>query len=94
MKKIRCKIHYFGGWGRLVGGKIERLPGDGWVAVFRILDGRIEHFRKALGPETIKKGNPTSKHPWDNSRFHTPGQFVGGDITRVDLQGRGPGGIQ
>jgi integrase len=28
-KKIRGKIHYFGRWGRIVNGKMERLPGDG-----------------------------------------------------------------
>lgn len=30
MKKIRGKIHYFGKWGRRVGGKLVRVPGDGW----------------------------------------------------------------
>ena len=29
-KKIRGKLHYFGRWGRLVDGRMERLPGDGW----------------------------------------------------------------
>ena len=28
-KKIRGKIHYFGRWGRRVGGVMQRLPGDG-----------------------------------------------------------------
>jgi integrase len=31
-KKIRGKIHYFGRWGRIVNGKMERVPGDGWQA--------------------------------------------------------------
>jgi integrase len=29
-KKIRGRIHYFGRWGRRVGGKMERVEGDGW----------------------------------------------------------------
>ena len=29
-KKIRGKIHYFGRWGRLVNGKLTRLPDDAW----------------------------------------------------------------
>jgi integrase len=32
MKKVRGKIHYFGKWGRRVGGKMVRVEGDGWVA--------------------------------------------------------------
>jgi integrase len=29
-KKIRGKIHYFGRWGRLRNGRMERVEGDGW----------------------------------------------------------------
>jgi integrase len=29
-KKIRGKIHYFGRWGRIRKGKMERIEGDGW----------------------------------------------------------------
>ena len=29
-KKIRGKVHYFGKWGRRVGGVLVRVPGDGW----------------------------------------------------------------
>lgn len=29
-KKILGKIHYFGKWGRIRGGKMERIDGDGW----------------------------------------------------------------
>ena len=29
-KRILGKIHYFGRWGRIRNGKMERLPGDGW----------------------------------------------------------------
>src|SRR6185312_2344346 len=30
MKKIRGKIHYFGRWGRVVDGSMQRIEGDGW----------------------------------------------------------------
>jgi len=36
MKKIRGKIHYFGRWGRIRSGKMERLPGDGWAEALRL----------------------------------------------------------
>ncbi|HHK41479.1 MAG TPA: hypothetical protein ENJ50_03585, partial [Planctomycetaceae bacterium] len=29
-KKTRGKLYYFGRWGRIVDGRMERLPGDGW----------------------------------------------------------------
>jgi hypothetical protein len=29
-KKIRGRIYYFGRWGRVVNGKMERVEGDGW----------------------------------------------------------------
>jgi integrase len=31
-KKIRGRIYYFGRWGRIKDGKMERIPGDGWEA--------------------------------------------------------------
>jgi integrase len=31
-KKIRGRIYYFGRWGRMVNGKMERIEGDGWEA--------------------------------------------------------------
>jgi integrase len=30
MKKINGRIHYFGRWAKMVNGKLERVPGDGW----------------------------------------------------------------
>src|SRR6185312_7261762 len=30
MKKIRGKIHYFGRWGQVVRGSMQRIEGDGW----------------------------------------------------------------
>ena len=43
-KKIRGKIYYFGKWGEVRNGKLERLPDDGWKAALE----RYEQQRDAL----------------------------------------------
>lgn len=39
MKKIKGKIHYFGNWGRIKNGKMERLPDDG-------IEEALEQYKK------------------------------------------------
>lgn len=51
-KKIGGKIFYYGRWGRVVGGKLTRLPGDGWkeaLALYEAVetDDRLGRPRRA-----------------------------------------------
>lgn len=43
-KSIRGKLHYFGRWGRKVGGKMERIESDGWQEAL----AEFERTRDAL----------------------------------------------
>jgi integrase len=40
MKKIRGRLYYFGRWGRIVDGKMERLPEDGWELALKLFDAQ------------------------------------------------------
>jgi len=50
MKKIRGTIHYFGRWGRIVKGKMERLPGDGWQEALAIYKAQAEDLHAGRTP--------------------------------------------
>jgi integrase len=54
-KKIRGRTYYFGRWGRIVNGEMERIPGDGWEAA-------LEEYRRVA--DDLHAGR-TPRVNWD-----------------------------
>src|SRR5690348_14522376 len=50
MKKIRGKIHYFGRWGKVVGGSIERIEGDGWHEALALYKAQADDLHAGRKP--------------------------------------------
>ena len=55
-KKIRGKIHYFGRWGRIVKGKMKRLPEDGWQAALALYQAQRDDLYAGRTPRVKKTG--------------------------------------
>ena len=49
-KKILGRIHYFGRWGRMVKGKMERLPGDGWEEALKFYKAQAADLHAGRTP--------------------------------------------
>jgi integrase len=52
MKKIRGRIHYFGRWARRVGGKLERVEGDGWKDALELYKAQADDLHAGRTPRT------------------------------------------
>lgn len=56
MKKIRnpitgkSKIHYFGRWGQVVRGSMQRLPGDGWQEALELYKSQADDLHAGRTP--------------------------------------------
>src|SRR5262245_52900280 len=50
MKKINGRIHYFGKWGRVVGGKLERVEGDGWKEALELYQAQKDDLYAGRSP--------------------------------------------
>ena len=51
-KKIRGKIHYFGRWGRMVNGKMERVESDGWQEALELYRAQADDLHAGRIPRT------------------------------------------
>ena len=49
-KKILGRVHYFGRWGRVVNGKLERLPEDGWRAALALYEKQRDALHSGRAP--------------------------------------------
>jgi len=59
MKKIRGKIYYFGRWGRVVKGKMERLSGDGWEEALRLYKAQADDLHAGRTPRLVSSDGLT-----------------------------------
>jgi integrase len=55
-KKIRGKIHYFGKWGRVVNGKLERIEGDGWEEALDLYKAQADDLHAGRTPRVNRDG--------------------------------------
>ena len=55
-KKILGKIKYFGRWGRIRNGKMERLPGDGWKEALELYQAQADDLHAGRTPRVRKTG--------------------------------------
>lgn len=62
MKKIRGKLHYFGRWGRIIDGKMVRLPEDGWHEAKAIFDDQKEALYAGRTPRLVSDDDLTIKY--------------------------------
>ena len=55
-KKIRGKLHYFGSWARVIDGKLERLPGDGWKEALALYKEQVDDLQAGRKPRPKRDG--------------------------------------
>lgn len=55
-KSIRGKLHYFGRWGQVRNGTMERLPGDGWRAALELYQEQCDDLHAGRTPRKSGEG--------------------------------------
>jgi hypothetical protein len=55
-KKIRGRVHYFGRWARVVNGKLERVPEDGWKEALEIYKAQADDLHAGRTPRVKSNG--------------------------------------
>lgn len=55
-KKIRGKVHYFGRWGRVVDGKLQRIEGDGWEDALALYKAQADDLHAGRTPRVLGDG--------------------------------------
>ena len=59
-KKIRGRIHYFGRWGHIRNGKMERLPDDGWQQALELYKAQADDLHAGRTPRVKRTGEGTT----------------------------------
>ena len=59
-KKILGRIHYFGRWGHIRNGKMERLPGDGWKEALELYKVQADDLHAGRTPRVKRTGEGTT----------------------------------
>lgn len=60
-KKIRGQVYYFGRWGRVRNGKMERLPDDGWKEALELYKAQADDLHAGRKPRLGKSEDLTIK---------------------------------
>jgi integrase len=55
-KRILGKLHYFGRWGRIRNGKMERIEGDGWKEALELYKAQADDLHAGRTPRVNKVG--------------------------------------
>src|SRR4030042_4607688 len=55
-KKILGRIHYFGRWGRVRNGALERIEGDGWKEALEIYKAQADDLHAGRTPRVKATG--------------------------------------
>lgn len=58
-KKINGHFEYFGRWGKIEGGVMVRLPGDGWKEALDLYNAQAEDLHAGRKPRAVKPGAAT-----------------------------------
>jgi len=56
VKRIRGKLYYFARWAKTVGGKLERIPGDGWKEALEIYKAQAGDLHVGRTPRASSGG--------------------------------------
>jgi len=74
-KRINGKLHYFGRWGRIWKGKMERVEGDGWEDALELHQAQRDELYAGRPPMTSEGCVPRWRSVGDRSdcRMRCPG---------------------
>jgi len=61
MKKVRGQLSYFGNWGRIPNGKMERLAGDGWEEALALYKAQADDLHAGRLPHVNEGDKVTVK---------------------------------
>src|SRR5262245_7587513 len=56
-RKINGKLRYFGRWGKVVDGVVERLPGDGWIEAEALYESQRADLYAGRVPASVRIKN-------------------------------------
>lgn len=78
MKKINGNIHYFGKWGRVVGGKLTRIQEDGcWADALKLYQAQAEDLHAGRAPRSNRSNaGDAGQNKLTGSEFKKPDKAV------------------